>query len=383
MTAAPLRIGIVCYPTYGGSGVVATELGKALADQGHEVHFITYNQPVRLGSFHPGVYYHEVEVSKYPLFDYPPYELVLTSKMVEVAKEHDLNLFHVHYAIPHASAAVNAKRILAEQGMHVPVVTTLHGTDITLLGKDPSFEPVIAHAINQSDVVTAVSQSLKNDTVKVFGVHRDIDVVHNFVCARHFEQLPNEAFRKQLSPNGAPILCHISNFRPVKRILDVIRTFHRVRAEREAKLLMVGDGPDRSQAMALCRELGIHDDVIFLGKVKNPIEPLTISDLLLLPSETESFGLVALEAMAAGVPVVSSNVGGLPEVNIDGETGFLCDVGDIESMSRGCLTILKNEASRMAFVERARDRAASFELQLILPQYMQVYEQALATDMPG
>ena len=383
MGTSPLRIGMVCYPTFGGSGVVATELGKALTMQGHEVHFITYNQPVRLGSFHPGVYYHEVEVSKYPLFDYPPYELVLTSKMVEVAKEHDLNLFHVHYAIPHASAAVNAKRILAEQGMHVPVVTTLHGTDITLLGKDPSFEPVIAHAINQSDVVTAVSHSLKNDTVKVFGVRRDIDVVHNFVCARHFEQLPNEAFRKQLSPNGAPILCHISNFRPVKRILDVIRTFHRVRAEREAKLLMVGDGPDRSQAMALSRELGIHDDVIFLGKVKNPIEPLTISDLLLLPSETESFGLVALEAMAAGVPVVSSNVGGLPEVNIDGETGFLCDVGDIESMSRGCLTILENEASRMAFVERARDRAASFELQLILPQYMQVYEQALATDTPG
>ena len=383
MNTSPLRIGMVCYPTFGGSGVVATELGKALTMQGHEVHFITYNQPVRLGSFHPGVYYHEVEVSKYPLFDYPPYELVLTSKMVEVAKEHDLNLFHVHYAIPHASAAVNAKRILAEQGMHVPVVTTLHGTDITLLGKDPSFEPVIAHAINQSDVVTAVSQSLKNDTVKVFGVSRDIEVVHNFVCARHFEQLPNEAFRKQLSPHGAPILCHISNFRPVKRILDVVRTFQRVRSEREAKLLMVGDGPDRSKAMSLCRELDIHEDVIFLGKVKNPIEPLTISDLLLLPSETESFGLVALEAMAAGVPVVSSNVGGLPEVNIDGQTGFLCDVGDVEAMGRGSLTILEKEANLKSFAERARDRAASFELQLILPQYMQVYEQALATDTLG
>ena len=311
-----LRVGIVCYPTFGGSGVVATELGKALAAQGHEVHFITYNQPVRLGSFHPGVYYHEVEVSKYPLFEYPPYELVLTSKMVEVVQTHNLNLLHVHYAIPHASAAVNAKRILAEAGLTVPVVTTLHGTDITLLGKDASFKPVITHAINASDVVTTVSQSLKDDTVRLFEVSRDVEVVHNFVCPSHFERPPDLEFRTQLSPKGTPLLCHVSNFRPVKRVLDVIDIFAGVRAQREVTLLMVGDGPDRTRAEARCRELDLAQDVVFLGKVKNPIEPLLISDLLLLPSETESFGLVALEAMAAGVPVVSSNVGGLPEVNV-------------------------------------------------------------------
>ncbi|MGB2423919.1 MAG: N-acetyl-alpha-D-glucosaminyl L-malate synthase BshA, partial [Flavobacteriales bacterium] len=289
-SSSQLRIGIVCYPTFGGSGVVATELGKALAVQGHEVHFITYNLPVRLGSFHPRVFYHEVEVSKYPLFEYPPYELVLTSKMVEVAQTHNLNLLHVHYAIPHASAAVNAKRILAEVGRHVPVVTTLHGTDITLLGKDPSFKPVITNAINESDVVTTVSQNLKDDTRRLFDVTREIDVVHNFVCPTHFERPADEAFRSQLSPSGAPILCHISNFRPVKRIQDVIHIFAKVRQKRPCTLLMVGDGPERTSAEALGRDLGVGQDIVFLGKVKNPIEPLLISDLLLLPSETESFG---------------------------------------------------------------------------------------------
>ncbi len=371
-----LRLGIVCYPTFGGSGVVATELGKALAAQGHEVHFITYNQPVRLGSFHPGVYYHEVEVSKYPLFEYPPYELVLTSKMVEVVQTHNLNLLHVHYAIPHASAAVNAKRILADAGLTVPVVTTLHGTDITLLGKDASFKPVITHAINASDVVTTVSQSLKDDTVRLFEVSRDVEVVHNFVCPSHFERPPDLEFRSQLSPKGTPILCHVSNFRPVKRVLDVIDTFARVRAEREVTLLMVGDGPDRARAEARCRELDLTQDVVFLGKVKNPIEPLLISDLLLLPSETESFGLVALEAMAAGVPVVSSNVGGLPEVNVQDETGYLRDVGDVEGMAQDALAILDDRALR-SFKQRAKARAEEFTIDRILPYYLDLYQRAL------
>ena len=371
-----LRVGIVCYPTFGGSGVVATELGKALAMQGHEVHFITYNQPVRLGSFHPGVYYHEVEVSKYPMFEYPPYELVLTSKMVEVVQTHNLNLLHVHYAIPHASAAVNAKCILADAGLTVPVVTTLHGTDITLLGKDASFKPVITHAINASDVVTTVSQSLKDDTVRLFEVSRDVEVVHNFVCPSHFERPPDLEFRSQLSPKGTPILCHVSNFRPVKRVLDVVDTFARVRDEREVTLLMVGDGPDRARAEARCRELDLAQDVVFLGKVKNPIEPLLISDLLLLPSETESFGLVALEAMAAGVPVVSSNVGGLSEVNVQEETGFLRDVGDVEGMAQDALAILDDGALR-GFKQRAKARAAEFTIDRILPHYLDLYHRAL------
>ena len=375
-----LRLGIVCYPTFGGSGVVATELGKALAAQGHEVHFITYNQPVRLGSFHPGVYYHEVEVSKYPLFEYPPYELVLTSKMVEVVQTHNLNLLHVHYAIPHASAAVNAKRILADAGLTVPVVTTLHGTDITLLGKDASFKPVITHAINASDVVTTVSQSLKDDTVRLFEVSRDVEVVHNFVCPSHFERPPDVEFRSQLSPKGAPILCHVSNFRPVKRVLDVIDTFARVRAEREVTLLMVGDGPDRARAEARCRALDLAQDVVFLGKVKNPIEPLLISDLLLLPSETESFGLVALEAMAAGVPVVSSNVGGLPEVNVQEETGYLREVGDVEGMAQDALAILDDGALR-SFKQRAKARAAEFTINRILPHYLALYHRALSSSV--
>ena len=371
-----LKIGIVCYPTFGGSGVVATELGKALAQEGHEVHFITYNQPVRLGSFHPGVFYHEVEVSKYPLFDYPPYELVLTSKMVEVAQTHNLNLLHVHYAIPHASAAVNAKRILAEAGLHVPVVTTLHGTDITLLGKDASFKPVITHAINASDAVTAVSGSLRRDTQTLFDVKRPISVIHNFVCPSHFERPADHDFKAQLSPSGAPILCHISNFRPVKRVLDVVEAFARVRKERACILLMVGDGPDRARAESRSRELGVSNDVVFLGKVKNPIEPLLISDLLMLPSETESFGLVALEAMAAGVPVVSSNVGGLPEVNVHEQTGILCDVGDVDGMASAVKLILAEDALAL-FKRNAKSRAQDFTIHAILPQYMEVYANAL------
>lgn len=381
MTNSQLRIGIVCYPTFGGSGVVATELGKSLASRGHEVHFITYSEPVRLGSFHPRVYYHEVEVSKYPLFEYPPYELVLTSKMVEVVRAHRLNLLHVHYAIPHASAAIMAKRILAAEGIHLPVVTTLHGTDITLLGKDPSFEPVISHAINESDCVTAVSHSLREDTLKLFGVQQEIHVVHNFVKPAHFDKPRDVQSRDSLAPAGVPLLCHISNFRPVKRIGDVIRIFHKVRNTMEAKLLMVGDGPERHAAEQLASALQIREDVIFLGKVKNPIEPLLLSDLLLLPSETESFGLVALEAMAAGVPVVSSNVGGLPEVNVHGVTGFLHPVGAIEEMAGSALSMLQTPGTLQHFRDRAKAHAGGFHLDHILPQYLSLYCPLLPPDI--
>ena len=306
-----MKVGIVCYPTFGGSGVVATELGKSLAARGHEVHFITYAQPIRLGSFRPNIFYHEVNVSDYPLFDYPPYELVLASKLVDVVKNEGLNLLHVHYAIPHASAAYMAKQILKEEGIDIPVVTTLHGTDITLLGKDQSFQPVISFAINKSDAVTTVSHSLKNDTYKLFGVDKDIHVVPNFVCLDQLiYEKDNSDMKKAYAPNGERILSHISNFRPVKRVLDVIRVFKGVHQEIPSKLIMVGDGPDRYAAEQLARELEISDDVFFVGKLKNPLEVLSVSDLFVLPSESESFGLAALEAMAMKIPVITTNTGG-------------------------------------------------------------------------
>ena len=372
-----MKIGMVCYPTFGGSGVVATELGKALAKKGHEVHFITYNTPVRLGNFKPNIFYHEVRVSDYPLFDYPPYELVLASKMVEVARDHALDLLHVHYAIPHASAAVTAKKILAEEGLKMPIITTLHGTDITLLGRDPSFEPVISYAINSSDAVTAVSNDLKNDTFKLFGVNRDIEVIPNFYCPSHYQITPNEEFRKQVAPEGQPIITHISNFRPVKRILDVIKIFSFISKELDVRLLLVGDGPERNAAEQLCKELGVEEKVTVLGKVKNPIEPLLVSDLFLLPSETESFGLVALEAMAAGAPVISSNTGGLPEVNRHGVSGTMRDVGDIEGMGKDGLKILSNPEVLATFKKSALSRAEEFRIDLVLPKYLALYKRII------
>tara|TARA_B110000444_G_scaffold257983_1_gene297719 strand:+ start:981 stop:2102 length:1122 start_codon:yes stop_codon:yes gene_type:complete len=372
-----MKIGMVCYPTFGGSGVVATELGKALASKGHEIHFITYNTPVRLGSFKSGIFYHEVRVSDYPLFDYPPYELVLASKMVEVVKDHELDILHVHYAIPHASAAITAKKILAEEGIDLPIVTTLHGTDITLLGRDNSFGPVISYAINKSDAVTAVSNDLKIETNKLFEVNKEIEVIHNFFCPNQFMRSPDEEFRKRISPKGEPILTHISNFRPVKRILDVISIFNKVIEEKDCRLLLVGDGPDRSKAEKLCRELKISHLVTFLGKVKNPIEPLAISDVFILPSESESFGLAALEAMAAGVPVISTNTGGLPEVNEQGISGFLRDVGDIEGMVLDILQILKTDDNLSGFKSGAKNRAKNFNIELILPQYLGLYKKLI------
>lgn len=370
-----MKIGIVCYPTFGGSGVVATELGKALAAKDHEVHFITYNQPVRLGSFRKNIFYHEVNVSEYPLFDYPPYELVLASKMVDVVKYEKLDLLHVHYAIPHASAAYTAKKILESQGINLPVVTTLHGTDISLLGKDPSFEPVISFAINQSDAVTAVSASLKNDTYKLFGVNKDIEVVPNFVCMNDFNFKPNKDLREAHAPNGERIMTHISNFRPVKRVDDIIRVFSQVRKKLPVKLLLVGDGPERNKIEALCRELGTCEDVIFLGKLKNPTEVLSISDVFLLPSESESFGLAALEAMAAGVPVISTNTGGLPEVNRHGVSGMMSDVGDIDDMAKNSLFVLSDEDRFQNFKKNALARAQQFDIQNVLPKYEAIYEK--------
>jgi N-acetyl-alpha-D-glucosaminyl L-malate synthase BshA len=372
-----LRIGFVCYPTFGGSGVVATELGKALAEKGHELHFITYSAPARMGSLKQNLYYHEVQVSDYPLFDYQPYELILASKMVEVAKAHQLDLMHVHYAIPHASAAVTARDILEAEGIRLPIVTTLHGTDITLLGKDPAFEPVITHAINRSDAITAVSQSLKEDTLKLFGVKCIIDVVHNFICPSHFLRPADEEFRRSVAPEGEPIITHISNFRPVKRISDVVTIFARIRSRMPAKLLLVGDGPERSRAEKQAEDLGIRNDVISIGKIKNPIEPLLVSDLFLLPSETESFGLSALEAMAAGVPVIASRVGGLPEVVADGSSGFLADLGDVTTMANQALSLLENPERHVEFRVNARERAQAFHVMKILPLYEAIYNRLI------
>lgn len=369
-----MKIGIVCYPTFGGSGVVATELGKALAEKGHEIHFITYNQPVRLGSFRQNIFYHEVAVSEYPLFDYPPYELVLASKMVDVAKYEKLDLLHVHYAIPHASAAYMAKKILEDDHIDLPVITTLHGTDITLLGRDSSFEPVISFAINKSDAVTAVSHSLRNDTYKLFGVNTDIEVIPNFVCMNAFDFEPNDELRAAHAPNGEKILTHISNFRKVKRVDDVVRVFAEVRKKIPAKLLLVGDGPERNHIEALCRELRTCEDVIMLGKLKNPTEVLSIADLFLLPSESESFGLAALEAMAAGVPVISTNSGGLPEVNRHGVSGMMSDVGDIEDMVKNSIYVLEDTHRWKKFSTNAKKRAAEFDIHAVLPLYERLYE---------
>ncbi len=373
-----MKIGIVCYPTFGGSGVVATELGMALARKGHQVHFITYDQPVRLGGLRENIFYHEVLVSDYPLFDYTPYELVLTSKLVDVVKYEKLDLLHVHYAIPHASAAYMARQILRSQGISVPFITTLHGTDITLVGKDSSFEPVITFAINQSDGVTAVSQSLKEDTYRFFDVKREIEVIPNFIRTADYDTAwRRDELRDCYAPKGEFLLTHISNFRKVKRIEDVVRVFEKISQQVPAKLMLVGDGPERSHIEKLCRELGVCEDVIMLGKLKQTIEVLKISDLFLLTSATESFGLSALEAMAAGVPVISSNTGGIPEVNEHGVTGFLSEVGDIDSMTRNALTLLNDPGMLLSFRENARKKAADFDINRILPLYERAYERAM------
>jgi len=370
-----MKIGIVCYPTYGGSGVVATELGKALAMRGHDVHFISYKQPARLDFFTGNIFYHEVYVSYYPLFDFPPYETTLTSRLVDVVKFEKLDLLHVHYAIPHASAAVLAKEILATEGIHIPIITTLHGTDITLVGKDPSFEPVVSYSLNMSDGITAVSESLKQDTYAHFHLKKDIRVIPNFIDFDRFSKQSKEHFRKAIAPNGEHLVIHTSNFRKVKRVDDVVKIFAEIRKKIPSKLLLVGDGPERPNIEMLCRELCLMNSVSFLGK-QDPVEEiLSVSDLFLMPSETESFGLAALEAMACEVPVISSNAGGIPELNIDGETGFLCDVGDIHSMAEKAIFILSDPDRLKKFKANAKQRAMEFHINKIVPQYEKYYEE--------
>lgn len=372
-----MRIGIVCYPTFGGSGVLATELGKALAQKGHLVHFITYQQPVRLNGFIPNIFYHEVQVPTYPLFDYPPYETALASAMVDVIKNNQLELLHVHYAIPHASAAFMAKQILAKEGKHIPVITTLHGTDITLVGRDKTYAPVVAFSINQSDAITAVSQNLRDETYKIFPIEKEIEVIYNFVDVQRFLRKPIDAFRKVIAPNGEKILLHASNFRKIKRVQDVVKTFYEVRKSIPAKLLFVGDGPERSTAEDLARELDVCDDIRFVGKQEQMEDILAIADLFLLTSEYESFGLAALEAMAAGVPVVSTNAGGLKEINIEGKTGYTANIGEVETMSREALTILKDEKTLKGFKERAAEHAKQYDISHIVPVYERLYERFL------
>src|SRR6056300_763438 len=363
-----MKIGIVCYPTYGGSGVVATELGIQLAKKGHEIHFITYSQPVRLDILEPNIFYHEVNVHDYPLFEYQPYELALSSKMVDTVLTEGIELLHVHYAIPHAYAAYMAKKILLEKGKYLPVVTTLHGTDITLVGKNPSYKPAVTFSINKSDVVTSVSESLKKDTLSSFVIKKDIEVIPNFIDIDLY-QIEDRCNRTQIAPNDERIIIHISNMRKLKRIPDVISIFHRIQQEEDAILLMLGDGPERERAEQQTRDLGIADKVKFLGKTSEVRRLLCMSDLFLLTSENESFGLVALEAMAAKVPVVSSNAGGISEVNVHGVTGFLATIGDVETMAEHSLTLLQNPLLHQEFKANAYQRAQEFSIEAILPKY--------------
>jgi N-acetyl-alpha-D-glucosaminyl L-malate synthase BshA len=371
-----IKIGIVCYPTFGGSGVVATELGKALAKEGHKVHFITYSQPTRLDFLNENLYYHEVDFHSYPLFEYPPYELALASKMVSVVRDEKLDLLHVHYAIPHASAAYMAKQILKTEGIHIPVVTTLHGTDITLVGKDASYEPVVTFSINQSDGVTAVSSDLRKETFEHFKITNEIEVIPNFIDLEKFKKQKKDHFKKAICPNNESLIVHTSNFRKVKRVTDVVRIFANIHNEIPSKLLMIGDGPERGKAEKLCRDLGISDDVRFLGKLEAVEEVLSVADLFLMPSEKESFGLAALEAMACEVPVISSNTGGIPELNLQGVTGFLSPVGDVDDMTRKALFILDKD-NLPRFKENALLRAKEFDITRILPLYESYYTKIL------
>lgn len=373
-----MRIGIVCYPTFGGSGVVATELGKALADHGHQVHFITYSQPARLDFFSENLFYHEVSVANYPLFDYAPYELALSSKMVDVVRFEKLDLLHVHYAIPHASAAFMAKQILATYGINIPVVTTLHGTDITLVGKDLTYKPVVTFSINKSDGVTAVSEDLRKSTYEHFDIHKEIKVIPNFIDLKRFSLKAKDHFKKAIAPQEERILVHTSNFRKVKRTKDVVYIFDQILKKVPAKLLMVGDGPERVYCEQLCRDLNVSEHVRFLGKQDAVEEILSVADLFLMPSEAESFGLAALEAMACKVPVISSNTGGLPELNIDGVTGFMNNVGDIDGMAKNAVYILEDDDRLATFKENALARAKDFDLSIILPMYEDFYTEVIA-----
>jgi N-acetyl-alpha-D-glucosaminyl L-malate synthase BshA len=372
-----MNIGIVCYPTFGGSGVLATELGKALADKGHNIHFITYQQPVRLGGFHTNIFYHEVSVPTYPLFDYPPYETALASTMVDVIINQKIDLLHVHYAIPHASAAYMARQILLKEGINIPVITTLHGTDITLVGRDKTYSPVVTFSMNESAAITAVSQNLRDETYSNFKMEKEIEVIYNFVDAKRFNKKAITPFKQVIAPNDEKILLHASNFRKIKRVQDVVGIFEKVNKIIPSKLLFVGDGPERSFIEDLTRKTCARTDIRFLGRQEEMEEILAISDLFLLPSEYESFGLVALEAMAAQVPVISTNVGGLPEININGVTGFLSNVGDVDDMSNNIITILSDDKAFAKMKKNALHQAMKFDIDNIVPQYEALYEKVL------
>jgi N-acetyl-alpha-D-glucosaminyl L-malate synthase BshA len=372
-----VNIGIVCYPTFGGSGVVATELGLELSKRGHEVHFMTYSQPVRLELLNSNVHFHEVNVPEYPLFHYQPYELALSSKLVDMVKLHKIDVLHVHYAIPHAYAAYMAKKMLHEEGIEVPIVTTLHGTDITLVGSHPHYKTAVTFSINKSDAVTSVSQSLKDDTLRLFDIKNDIKVIPNFIDLEKHVSHFTDCQRAMLADDNERVITHISNFRPVKRIDDVIKVFYEIQKEIPAKLMMVGEGPEKEPAELLCEKLGIEDKVKFLGKSSEIDKILCFSDLFLLPSETESFGLAALEAMASGVPVISSNTGGIPEVNEHGVSGYLSNVGDIDDMAKNALKILSDEAILLKFKDQAKKASHQFDIHTIVPFYEAVYNEAL------
>ena len=375
-----MNIGMVCFPTYGGSGVVATELGIALANKGHKVHFMSYSQPFRLNLFNENLFYHEFNVNDYPLFEYQPYESVLASKIVDVAMYEQLDILHVHYAIPHASVAYTAQQILKSKKINLPYVTTLHGTDITLVGRDPAFEPVIRFSLNHSNAITSVSESLKKDTLSTFKIDNKISVIPNFINIKEYETEFEHCVKKKYSPNGEKIIVHISNFRKVKRVEDVVYIFEKIKKELPAKLILVGDGPEKSDIEQLCRQLNLGHDVINLGKIADPKEILCVADLFLLPSETESFGLSALEAMAMRVPVISTNSGGLPEVNLQGKTGFLSNVGNVNEMAENALKLLTNEALFNQFKLNAFNQAKKFDIEKILPLYETIYNQTVSKE---
>jgi len=373
-----MKIAIVCYPTFGGSGVVATELGLELARRGHEIHFITYSQPVRLALLSPNVHYHEVNVPEYPLFHYQPYELALSSKLVDMVKLHKIELLHVHYAIPHAYAGYMAKQMLADEGINLPMITTLHGTDITLVGNHPFYKTAVTFSINKSDFVTSVSQRLKEDTLKLLNIKNEIQVIPNFIeLDKNIIEPITSCHRSVMAKENERIITHISNFREVKRIPDVIKIFFKIQQQIPAKLMMVGDGPEKEKAEYLCQELGIQDKVIFFGNSNEIDKILSFTDLFLLPSETESFGLAALEAMAWGVPVISSNSGGLPEVNFDGVSGYLSDVGNTGEMADNALRILKDDTVMAEFKKNALFVAKRFDIKNILPLYEDLYKKAI------
>ena len=371
-----MKIAIVCYPTWGGSGVVATELGIALANRGHEVHFVTYRQPVRLGLLNNRIHFHEVHVPEYPLFQYQPYELALSSKLVDTIKLHGIELLHVHYAIPHAYAGYMAKQMLAEENIHIPMITTLHGTDITLVGKHPFYKPAVTFSINNSDVVTSVSKSLKEQTLELFDIKIDIEVIPNFIDKTKYSSSFTDCQRSLMANDNERILTHISNFRKVKRIPDVIHIFNKVQEKISAKLIMVGEGPEKAGAEKLCEQLGISDKVIFLVNSNEIDRILCFTDLFLLPSETESFGLAALEAMINKVPVISTNAGGIPEVNEHGITGFLSEIGDVDDMAKNALKILSDDQSLNQFKANAVKSAERFDILNVLPLYEAIYEKA-------